>query len=52
VLLNSLPYLFQFTVNRLFAQHRIEGGRVKKDVDVFRKPLNQIPALGQAGPTL
>ena len=40
--------LLEFAVDRLLSELRLEGPRVEKEVDVFRKPLNEIPALGEA----
>jgi hypothetical protein len=42
---NSQPELFQLTVDRFLAQGRGELGRVQEDVNIFRKPLNEVPAL-------
>ncbi len=52
VLLNRLSELLQFVVDPLFAQGRVERGGVEEDVDVFREPLNQVPALRQTGAAL
>src|SRR5262249_31033171 len=49
---DDLPQLLQLAVNRVLAQGRVEGGRVQEDVDVFGKPLYQVPALRQAGAAL
>jgi hypothetical protein len=52
VLLDRLEQLLQLAVNPLFAQGRLERGRVEKEVDVVRESVDQAPALGQAGATL
>ena len=52
VLLDRLAELLQFAVDAFLAQRRIERGRVEEDVDVFREPLDQVPALRQAGAAL
>src|SRR5262249_58107240 len=49
---DDLPQLLELAVNRVLAQGRVEGGRVQEDVDVFGKPLYQVPALRQAGAAL
>ncbi len=52
MLSDGLAELLQLAVDCFLAQGRVEGGRVKEDVDVFRKPLDQAPALRQAGAAL
>ena len=50
--LARLVELLQLVVDPFLAQRRGEGGRVEEDVDVFREPLDQPPAFGQAGVAL
>jgi hypothetical protein len=52
VLLERLAKPLQLPVNPLFAQGRLERGRVAEDVDVFRESVDQAQSLGQAGATL
>ena len=52
MLFDRLPQLLQFAVDCFLAQGRVECGRVEEDVDVFREPLDQVPALRQAGAAL
>src|SRR6185437_9362165 len=48
MLLDGLPKLLQLVVNRFLAQRRRKCSWIEENVDVFRKPLDQVPTLGQA----
>ena len=42
---DGVSQLLQFTVNGVFTECRIVGSGIEKDVHVFRKPLDQVPAF-------
>ena len=44
---DGIPESLEFPINAPLAQGRLEGGRIKEDVDVFRKALDQVPAFRQ-----
>src|SRR5262245_39047269 len=48
MLLDALAQIFQLAVDAPGVECRVEGCRVEEDVDVFREPLDEVPALGQA----
>ena len=50
--LDCLPKLLQLAVDCLLAQVRVEGGRVEKDIDVFRKALDRAQPLERLVPPL
>lgn len=45
---HGIPQFLEFPVDRSFAQGRREGKRVEEDIDVLRKPLDQVPTLREA----
>ena len=49
VLANRIAKFLEFSVNGVLAQDWCEGLGIEENINVFRKPLNQIPTLGQAG---
>ena len=49
---DGIAELLEFPVDGVLAEGRLEGERIEEDVDVFRKPLDQVPALRQAGAAL
>ena len=38
----------EFPVDAVLSEGRLEGEGIEKNVDVFRKPLDQVPAFRQA----
>src|SRR5882724_10438267 len=45
---NCVPKLFELPVNSVFSQEGIEGEGIEEDINVFREPLDQVPALREA----
>src|SRR5208282_2716797 len=45
MLSHSIPKSLKFTINRPLTQGRFECERIEKDVDIFRKALDQLPAF-------
>src|SRR5450759_3315498 len=48
---HGIPQFLEFPVDRSLAQGRREGQGIKENVDVLGKPLDQVPALCEAGAT-
>ena len=46
---DRIAELLEYSVDAVLSQNGREGARIEEDVDVFRKPLDQVPALCQAG---
>ena len=46
---DAVAELLEFAINGPFPECWAEGKWIKEDVDVFRKPLDQVPAFRQAG---
>ena len=42
---NDIAQLLQICINSSFPQDRLKGERIKKDVYIFGKPLDEVPAL-------
>jgi hypothetical protein len=49
---HGIAKFLKFAVYGPFPQRGLKGLRVKKNIDVFRKPLNQVPSFRQAGAAL
>jgi len=47
---DGLRQFLQLSVDTPLSERRLEGCGVKKDVDIFRKPLNEVPSFNQARP--
>jgi hypothetical protein len=46
---DAVAKLLEFAINGPLPQFWAEGKWIKEDVDVLRKPLDQVPTLRQAG---
>jgi len=45
---HGVAKFLEFAVDSPFPERRSKGLRVEEDVNVFRKPLDQVPSLGEA----
>jgi len=48
VSIDSIAEPFEFPVDAVLSEGGLEGARIEKDVDVFRKPLDEVPAFREA----
>src|SRR5260370_16392876 len=44
---DRIPEPLEFPVDGVLAEHGLEGEGIEKNIDVFRKPLDQVPAFRQ-----
>jgi hypothetical protein len=52
MLADHFAKLIQLAVDAFLPERRVERARVEENVDVFREPLYQAPAFGEAGAAL
>ena len=46
---DGVAQMFELAVDTVLAKRRLKSAGVKEDVDVFGKPLDQVPSFGQTG---
>jgi hypothetical protein len=52
VSVDSIAEPFELPIDAVLSEGGLEGARIEKDVDVFRKPLDEVPAFREAGAAL
>jgi hypothetical protein len=49
---DRVPQILQLAIDPVCTERRLKGKRVEEQVNVFRKPIDKAPPLGQAGAAL